>query len=421
MRSQRIFWGLSFAAFVFFALSLPIPTGYSYGAVAMLICSVAGFRGWQRHAMDAPTWVLFGLLLAVGMLWGMAFDGWLTWSGTDQWAKYWLAAFCLLVAAYRGVEARVIPWALAAGSLGALGIGLYQHYGLQLPKVSGFTNAIQFGGIAMYMGIATWAFALLGGYQRWHAAALWGLGCLGILASVFSGTRGAWLVAPLLMLTMWWVLLRFGRKKIAAYAIALSLILSAIAVLPLWGHVQQRIQEAVSEVHLYQTHPEAAAHTSIGQRLEQWQLGWRLGQAMPLTGWGVDGFVRGKNAYVEQGLAHPTVRDYGHVHNEILDMFAKRGLVGVSVLVLFYLLPLAIFWPSRQRIAAVPVAQQKLALALRTAASMLPIAYFGFGWTQVFFAHNSGHMFYIFSWVAMWGGIRYLEAKTRDACAQPAS
>ncbi|MHB7984911.1 hypothetical protein, partial [Lacticaseibacillus paracasei] len=48
-------------------------------------------------------------------------------------------------------------------------------------------------------------------------------------------------------------------------------------------------------------------------------------------------------------------------------------------------------------------------LALRAAAALLPLAYFGFGWTQVFFAHNSGQMFYIFSLAIFWGAICYLE------------
>ena len=62
-------------------------------------------------------------------------------------------------------------------------------------------------------------------------------------------------------------------------------------------------------------------------------------------------------------------------------------------------------------------------LALRAAAALLPLAYFGFGWTQVFFAHNSGNMFYIFSLVALWGAICRLESGATfapaSACRKP--
>ena len=53
-------------------------------------------------------------------------------------------------------------------------------------------------------------------------------------------------------------------------------------------------------------------------------------------------------------------------------------------------------------------------LALRMSASLLPIAYFGFGWTQVFFAHNSGHMFYMFGIVSFWGAIQQLERSSQQ-------
>ncbi|MBQ0130712.1 MAG: hypothetical protein KBT18_00635 [Comamonas sp.] len=196
------------------------------------------------------------MLLAMGLLWGMAFDGWLSWSDTDYWPKYWLAAFCLLVVAYRGIQPEVIPWGLAAGSLGALGVALYQYQDI---KISGFTNAIQYGGIAMYLGLATWVFAILGGYRFKHAAVLLCLGSLGIVASVLSGTRGAWLIAPLLMLVVWWSWLLHGHRRMAVYAVAVPLLLGAMAVLPFWDRVDGRIQEAVNEASLYQAQPEQAA------------------------------------------------------------------------------------------------------------------------------------------------------------------
>lgn len=414
LKSNRIFLGLSISAFFFWALALAVPTGYSYGAVGILLFSLLGFKGAVMHGIDKATWRLAGLLVVIGLLWGSKFDGWLSWSDTDYWAKYWVAAFCMVVVAYRGIDPRSIPWALAGGSLGAMAVALYQYHYLGISKASGFTNAIQYGGIAMYLGIATWTFALLGGYQRRYSFILWILGSFGVLASVLSETRGAWVVAPLLLLAIWMLLLQYGHRRLAVYAVITSLFLGVVTLIPLWERVEGRVQQALVETHAYRENPEQAVNTSIGQRLEQWQLAWRLGMEQPFTGWGVEGFVARKKEYVDLGWADPSVNEYGHAHNEILDMFAKRGLIGVSGLLLFYVIPLAIFWPSRRRIYALPAQQQKNGLALRTVASLLPIAYFGFGWTQVFFAHNSGHMFYIFSLVALWGGICSLEGKTRD-------
>ena len=96
-------------------------------------------------------------------------------------------------------------------------------------------------------------------------------------------------------------------------------------------------------------------------------------------------------------------------------MWVKRGLLGLILLLLFYAVPAAIFWPTQSRIARVNAEQRSKLLALRAAATLLPLAYFGFGWTQVFFAHNSGNMFYIFSLAVLWGGICRLESQAAPA------
>ncbi|MCH1990985.1 O-antigen ligase domain-containing protein, partial [Achromobacter xylosoxidans] len=45
------------------------------------------------------------------------------------------------------------------------------------------------------------------------------------------------------------------------------------------------------------------------------------------------------------------------------------------------------------------------ALALRLSGLAIPVLYAGFGITQVFFAHNSGIMFYIFMNIVVWAAL----------------
>jgi O-antigen ligase len=49
------------------------------------------------------------------------------------------------------------------------------------------------------------------------------------------------------------------------------------------------------------------------------------------------------------------------------------------------------------------------ALALRLCGTCVPILYVGFGLTQVFFAHNSGIMFYLFMLMLCWAALHSLE------------
>lgn len=405
--------GVDASAFLLFAVALPVPSGYSYGAVGLLLFSLAGL-GCLRHSSGwRPSGLaLTGIVLAMGLLWGMSFDGWWSWTGSDYWPKYWLAAGCLLVVARLGVSRQSVEWGLAAGSVGALAIAAYQYLVLGLHKAEGFTNAIQYGGIAMYLGLAAWCVALFGARGWQQSLVFWVCGACGMLASLLSETRGAWVVAPLLLACMLWMLYRNGRVRLAVGTVVAVCALVAAVAIPYGDKFGARADQAVVELQQYLKNPQQGAVTSIGQRMEQWRLALRMGEEKPWTGWGTRGVVEGKKAFVAQGLAHPSVMEYGHAHDEILDMWVKRGLVGVVVLLLFYAIPLAVFWPTRRRLERLPQAQRPAALALRLAAALLPIAYFGFGWTQVFFAHNSGNLFYVFALVAFYGALQTTEGHT---------
>ena len=172
------------------------------------------------------------------------------------------------------------------------------------------------------------------------------------------------------------------------------------------GEMAQRYSTAVAEVEQYQEQHQGAAQTSVGQRLAHWQLAWEMGRDKPLTGWGLQGYIDEKERRVQAGRASTSVLGYDHAHNEVLDMFAKRGLIGVALLLVFYAVPLAIFWPSQRRMAKCPgTPMDRQILYLRMLGTMVPLCYMGFGLTQVFFAHNSGHMFYVYMLVVLLGAL----------------
>lgn len=350
------------------------------------------------------------MVLIMGLLWSMSFDHLFSAAGWGYGAKYALAALSLWYLSKTGVRLSAIAWGLACGALGALAIAAYQAGVLKMPRVSGFTNAIQYGGIAMYLGFASVAVASLGRWSKWQVAALGLLGACGILASFLSDSRGSWVVTPLLIAAIWLMAWLNGFKKLASMAAAIMVALGVLVAVPAYNKLEQRTQEATQEISQYLKDPQKYATTSVGQRLEQWRLAIHLIEQRPISGWGLAGYPAAKQKMVDQGLAHPSVMEYGHAHNEILDMWVKRGLLGLVLLLLFYAVPAIIFWPTHKRLNKAHEEMRSKALALRAAATLLPLAYFGFGWTQVFFAHNSGNMFYIFGLAVLWGGICRLEA-----------
>lgn len=109
------------------------------------------------------------------------------------------------------------------------------------------------------------------------------------------------------------------------------------------------------------------------------------------------------------GLADQEIIDsgvliYDHAHNEFLDTLAKRGLLGLAMLLALYLLPMKLFVRQLH-------ARDMELRSLAAAGVILPVAYIDFGLTQVFLSHNSGVMIYGFWLAVLWGSYR---AKTVD-------
>jgi O-antigen ligase len=404
--------GFDVSFFLFFAFSLAIPSGYSYGAVGALLCAIFGAKAAFQKGFDLNTKYLVTSMVIMAFVWGVGFDGWWSWTGSDLLPRYILAGGVLAVASVWGVRSGAIEWGLAAGALGALLIAWYQNHFLGITKATGHTNAIQYGGIAIYLGVSAWCIALLSIERISKSMILFGFGACGLIASMLSETRGAWLALPVLLAVIVFVLFQNGYKRWAIIGLASACILISAAMVPYGEKIYSRIKIAIDEVSLYIEDPSAASLTSVGQRLEQWRSAYLIIKEHPWSGSGYLGNHEAKQALVDQNISHPSIMEYGHAHNEIIDMLAKRGIIGLIGLLVFYATPICLFWPSKKRVISVPVELRKTVLSIRLAATLLPISYFCFGWTQVFFAHNSGNMFYIFGIAAFWGALQRLEGKT---------
>ncbi len=390
------------AAFLVPGVALTVPSGYSAGAVVLALSALIFGRQWWSQPWDRRAVWLGATLAGMAVLWSLSFDGWALASRNDQFYKYFLAIAGLGFWQAFAPKVRPLGWGMLAGALGAGLVAVYQTGFTPGLRASGFTNAIQFSGIALILALGC-SFGVL---LLWRSLAVWqrwlGLLCslFGLVAVVLSDTRGSWVVLPAVLLVGAAQLWRCGLRK----PVMLGLVAAVIGVGGLVGFkgadMAQRYQTAVDEVVQY--HHTGAAKTSVGQRLAHWKLAWQMGLDSPITGWGMRGYDLEKERRVLAGQSDTFVLEFSHAHNELFDMFAKRGLIGVMLLLAFYLVPLAIFWPTHRRMVQCPgQPMDRQILYLRTLGTMVPLCYMGFGLTQVFFAHNSGHMFYTFMLVLL--------------------
>ncbi|MDR5886713.1 O-antigen ligase family protein [Vreelandella janggokensis] len=388
----------SLAVFLLCAIALVVPSGYSLGAVMLLLGSVVML--FKRPALglnrqDALVMLAMAAYTLVGVL-----EAW--WdgqgvSGMDKPLRFLLAIpALLLVMAYPPRLAwfwgGVVIGACTAGSWAA-----WQKLGLDIARATGHTHTIQFGNLSMLLGVLCLAGLGWGATRSrrhlWFAVFIIGA-LLGLVGSLFSGSRGGWVGLPFVLLVLLRAYGGFVSKRMLAGLVGLLLAggLSVYAI-PELG-VQTRVNEAVEQVQRYASGDRS--HSSVGARFEMWRGASHLIAEKPLTGWGDNGYAKGMQALADQGVINARAAEYGHAHNEFIDSFAKRGVIGLAVLLAVYLLPMRFF--------AKKMGASDLSLrATATAGVLLSVTYIDFSLTQGFLSHNSGVMMFAFLLAVLWG------------------
>ena len=407
MRAESVLRGLaSVAAFMVPGLALWVPSGYSYGAALLLLTALVGAPWWWRACkVSRQSWWLVLSIVVMGCVWLLdSSDGAWRWGTVDRPSKYLLALPCLFFLLAYAPNPLYLWGGIAVGALGSGVVALNQVGVLHMPRAAGYTNAIQYGNLSVLLALM--CLVLLAarppGVRTWQRVVTAVGVVLGLVGSVLSQSRGGWVALVLILPALALVLRPFlPWRQFAAGTVALLCVLSAVVFVQRHG-MEDRLDEARSEVQRFEQKGDAVS--SVGQRLAHWELAWSMGLERPVLGWGKSGYDAEKQRRVDAGQAHPFVLEFAHAHNEVLDLFAKHGLLGVLALLLFYSVPLALFWPTRARVMVDTTGNtdgggmqiDRTALALYLVGWTIPVAYIAFGLTQVFFAHNSGNLFYLF-------------------------
>lgn len=395
----------SLAVFLLGAFYLALPSGYSVGAVFLLLIGLYSLRSLTYFRSQLSTQDLW--ILAALVIFGLngIFDATYHQASGSSYDK--ASRFLLAIPVYFAL--RKYPprlewlWAgLIVGTWATFLLASWQVWGLGHARAEGHTHPIQFGNLSMLSGFFClaglgWATQLPTKAQRtrWFLLLLSGA-ALGLLSSLLSGSRGGWISIPFVALILIKAYHSFFsvRLKIGALLTALVVAVGLYSTPAL--NIQHRIHDAFHDIELYQ---QGRADTSLGARFEMWKAAVLMTKERPLLGWGKDQMQTTMQALADQGLVDPVIGDFNHAHNEILDTLAKRGLIGLLALALLYLIPIRLF--------ASYLNHPSLATrSLATAGMILPVAYIDFGLSQTFLSHNSGIMVYAFWVLVFWSCLR---------------
>lgn len=380
------------SAFLFGALALTVPSGYSYGPALLLLASLY-FVGIKRAAWRLPPeFKLIGLGLLLYFI-VMAISVWLDggkMSEIDRASRAAMAAAMLPLLASVPVRLPLLLSGCGVGSILAFGIAIHDKFVLGFDRAFNDMMPIQSGNIAMSLGL----FCLCGllwaqkkGRLAFSLFMLLGT-CAGMGASFLSGTRGGWLLLPVILLTIAMLFKECLYRKGTLIMVMGGLLCGAFLVAQPQSGVEARIELAQRDISHYLD--KTNLNTSLGVRLQLWQSAWQSFTEKPLFGWGNHGMRESQQAQLARGEISQFIYDFhSHAHNQFLDEMAKRGVIGLGVLLLMLLTPLFLV---RQRLCQPHDADTHCGAALVIVTIFSSIDYC---LSQAFFGHNSGISFFV--------------------------
>lgn len=372
--------------FLIGALSLGLPSGHSFGFY--LICFVSLIlwlpRREQLFEMRAKYFAL-PLLLYAGVHLSFSLFEELTIREVGTYLTFFWGLFGLWAIQKYKPKSEWFWMGLAVGAIAASVVAGYQFLILG-QRARGFMLHIQFGNLALLLGVMCLIKALI--TPTFHRLTkLYWLGFFsGVAASIWSQTRGGWLAILLIFAWIFAVTTKnwsMRQKIILLIAVLIALVWLVIQPKSI---VHARVRDAYMEVVAF-LHT-GQQDTAVGARLAMWSVAWDAIWQSPWFGIGQNGWVLARDAALADGRLSEFSARFTHVHNEYLDVAMKRGLIGLLFHLVLMLGPMLLFFAPHKYHASSEVR------ALAIAGMVVPMMYMDFGLTQTFLSHNSARVMF---------------------------
>lgn len=237
----------------------------------------------------------------------------------------------------------------STGALIAAAIAVYEVVYLKTYR-AGFIihNPIPFGSVSMCLAAGS-----VIGYQAntkawslWNAWALAGM-FAGVVAAVLSGSKGCLLALPVLAYVVHLKCIRPLGIPRSWLWLGSVLALVSLAWLAADSFLSSRLEEALRGVVAW-FETGRVMESSVGPRLELIRFALDAAMVNPLMGIGRDEMVSMLQSSAATGAYDPSIGQLHTVHNEFLNIWVTKGLLGLFALGAVYGLSLWYFWRLRQ-------------------------------------------------------------------------
>lgn len=284
---------------------------------------------------------------------------------------------------------------------------------------------IQSGNMAMTFGVLSFCITIYHLKKQEYTFALLSscAASLGVAGSYLSGTRGGWILFPIIVCYLVYTNrsnLRMSatpRRVLTILCLPLIVLITGLNTTAELKSNLNRIQEVASKVEEYSHKPISStevvdAEGSVDVRLELWKDAFYTFIESPIFGVGYNERLALRAEWKSSGRIHlPERYNDTHAHNQFFEELALKGAVGLVVLFSVFLIPALISFKLMKL-------KDEETQLLAQCALISIILMMGYCLTQAMFRHNSGAIFYPLLTVILIGTSLGLQDKFRkiDGC-----
>ena len=377
-----------------YALYLAWDRGPLFGVGLLLLGGLLTVCLAYPRAQIAPYRRLIGLLAACSLSWFAinAYHG-EPFSSYDLASRYLLCVLVLLLFIEHLPSFKWFLGAAATGAIVSAGVGGWEFYLLNHPRADGYTGVIQFGNIALMLGIFSLSGALyrLPNQSSWHKALCLLGGVMGLYASFMSGSRGGWIALPFIALLI--LISQVNKHNLKRVLITVAVMLVVLTVAAVNSRsFNERMDMLKYDVQQYtQGNPD----TSIGNRFALWVEAQRLIRQQPLLGYPSREYRAELQKVADAQPKLSAAMGLANTHNSFLEILVFYGFLGLLPFLALLGYGLRHFLPQ---LRAANAEQRAIAMC----GSTLIISYIIFSQSQVMFHRNNTLIFFLISLVYLW-------------------
>lgn len=392
---EKITTAVNILVAIFFITILSFTKGYSYvpmtlGTIATVTFFFYHLKLKLKYQVDKEDKYLISALIAyiLTFLISIIFNG-DSIRVIDNPSKILLFIPLIFFLKLYPIKQYIILHAIPVGALVVGLLAIYQKFILKLPTPFPGTMHIQAGNISMLLGLfsITIAFYWLEKNKYKTGIVYIAFSAMGILASILTGARGGWIAFPVsFLLILFFNYKHLNKKTLSLIAVLLITFLSLFIYKPEFG-IQSRYQEAKNDIMRYFN--DGNESSSLGARFDMWENALIAISERPIIGHGRVGYEEFKYRQVASQKMEQSTLQFNSQHNQYLESFVKRGIIGFIGLMAILFIPLLIF-AKRLKNYHIKTKCYTILGIIHIVSHMI------FFLSQSFFNHNSGTIFYFF-------------------------